>query len=130
PSGLGARDVLRLEAGMCLYGNDIDEKISPVEAKLNFAVRLDKKTDFAGRGPIQAQREQGPSRVRVGFRITDKGIPRQGQEIVLEDQRVGRVTSGTFSPTLGVSIGMGYVPPNISKVGTVFGIKIRERNVS
>src|SRR4029077_688296 len=70
------------------------------------------------------------SRVRVGFKIMDKGIPRQGQEIVLEDQRVGRVTSGTFSPTLGVSIGMGYVPPNISKVGTVFGIKIRERNVS
>ena len=130
PSGLGARDVLRLEAGMCLYGNDIDEKTSPVEAKLNFAVRLDKKSDFVGRGPIQREKEQGPARVRVGFKITGKGIPRQGQEIVLEDQSVGKVSSGTFSPTLGISIGMGYVPPSISKVGTVLAIKIRERNVS
>src|SRR6266852_438008 len=130
PVGLGARDVLRLEAGMCLYGNDMDEKTSPVEARLNFAVRLDKKSDFVGRGPIQVQKEQGPGRVRVGFKIRDKGIPRQGQEIVLEDQSIGKVTSGTFSPTLGVSVGMGYVPPNISKVGTVFDVKIRDRNVS
>ena len=130
PSGLGARDVLRLEAGMCLYGNDIDEHTSPVEARLNFAVRLDKKSDFVGREPIEVQKEQGPSRVRVGFKITGKGIPRQGQEIALEDQGVGKVSSGTFSPTLGISIGMGYVPPNISKVGTVFGVKIRERVVS
>jgi len=130
PSGLGARDVLRLEAGMCLYGNDIDEKTSPVQARLNFAVRLDKKNDFVGRGPIQREKENGPARVRAGFKITGKGIPRQGQEIVLEDQSVGKVSSGTFSPTLGISIGMGYVPPNISKAGTVFEIKIRERNVS
>lgn len=130
PSGLGARDVLRLEAGMCLYGNDIDEHTSPVEAKLNFAVRLDKKGDFVGRGPIEKQKEQGPTRVRVGFKILGKGIPRQGQEIVLEDQSVGKVTSGTFSPTLSMSIGMGYVPQNISKVGTVLGIRIRERTVS
>ncbi len=130
PSGLGARDVLRLEAGMCLYGNDIDEKTSPVQARLNFAVRLDKKNDFVGRGPIQREKESGPARVRAGFKITGKGIPRQGQEIVLEDQSVGKVSSGTFSPTLGISIGMGYVPPNISKAGTVFEIKIRERNVS
>jgi aminomethyltransferase len=130
PSGLGARDVLRLEAGMCLYGNDIDEQTSPVEARLNFAVRLDKKNDFVGRGPILKQKENGTTRVRVGFKIRDKGIPRQGQDIVLEDQKAGKVSSGTFSPTLGISIGMGYVPPNISKLGTVFGIKIRERNVS
>lgn len=130
PAGLGARDVLRLEAGMCLYGNDIDEHTSPVEAKLNFAVRLDKKGDFVGRAPIQVQKEEGPDRVRVGFKIRDKGIPRQGQEIVLDDQGVGRVSSGTFSPTLSISIGMGYVPPNISKVGTVLGVKIRDRTVS
>jgi aminomethyltransferase len=66
----------------------------------------------------------------VGFKIRDKGIPRHGQEIVLEDQSIGKVTSGTFSPTLGVSVGMGYVPPNISKGGTVFDVKIRDRNVS
>ncbi len=130
PAGLGARDVLRLEAGMCLYGNDIDDQTSPVEAKLNFAVRLDKKSDFVGRGSIQQQKEQGPSRVRAGFKITEKGIPRHGQEIVLEDQNVGKVSSGTFSPTLSISLGMGYVPPNISKAGSVFEVKIRERNVS
>ena len=130
PAGLGARDVLRLEAGMCLYGNDIDEKTSPVEAKLNFAVRLDKKSDFIGRRPMQSLKETGPSRVRVGFKISEKGIPRQGQEIVLDDQDGGKVTSGTFSPTLSIGIGMGYVPPNISKVGTAFDIKIRERKVS
>jgi len=80
PSGLGARDVLRLEAGMCLYGNDIDEKTSPVQARLNFAVRLDKKNDFVGRGPIQREKEQGPARVRAGFKITGKGIPRQARK--------------------------------------------------
>src|SRR6266699_5122025 len=79
---------------------------------------------------MQKEKEEGPARVRVGFKITGKGIPRQGQEIVLEDQGVGRGSSGTVAPTIGISIGMGYVPPNISKVGTVFGVKIRERVVS
>ena len=130
PVGLGARDVLRLEAGMCLYGNDIDENTSPVEARLNFAVRLDKKTDFVGRTSIQELKETGPSRVRVGFRIVDKGIPRQGQEIIAGDSRIGRVTSGTLSPTLGLGIGMGYASPDRSKVGQPFDINIRERRTS
>ncbi len=130
PAGLGARDVLRLEAGMCLYGNDIDEDTTPVEARLNFAVRLDKKTDFSGREHIQREKDEGPRRVRVGFKIRGRGIPRQGQEILLEDQKVGNVTSGTFSPTLGLGVGMGYVQPGLSKVGQVFNVKIRERNVS
>ncbi len=130
PAGLGARDVLRLEAGMCLYGNDIDEDTTPVEARVNFAVRLDKKTDFSGREPIRREKDEGPRRVRVGFKIRGKGIPRQGQEILLEDQKVGKVTSGTFSPTLGLGVGMGYVQPGLSKVGQVFNVKIRERNVS
>ena len=127
PVGLGARDVLRLEAGMCLYGNDIDEQTSPVEAKLNFAVRLDKKTDFIGRDAIQKLKRDGPSRVRTGFKITGKGIPRQDQEILSDDVKVGKVTSGTLSPTLGVGIGMGYVPPVISRPGQSFDIHIRER---
>ena len=129
PVGLGARDVLRLEAGMCLYGNDIDEHTSPVEARLNFAVRLDKKTDFVGRSAIQKLKQDGPSRVRAGFKITGKGIPRQEQEILSDDATVGKVTSGTLSPTLGVGIGMGYVPPNVSKSGQSFDIKIRDRRV-
>jgi aminomethyltransferase len=130
PVGLGARDVLRLEAGMCLYGNDIDEHTSPVEARLNFAVRLDKKDDFVGRSSIQQLKEQGPLRVRTGFRIVDKGIPRQGQEIVFDDVGIGKVTSGTLSPTLGIGIGMGYAPPDSSKQGQSFQVKIRDRKVA
>ena len=130
PVGLGARDVLRLEAGMCLYGNDIDEHTSPVEARLNFAVRPDKKDDFIGRASIKQLKERGPSRVRTGFQITDKGIPRQGQEIYSDADAIGRVTSGTLSPTLGVGIGMGYAPPRVSKLSQSFEIKIRDRRVS
>jgi len=129
PAGLGARDVLRLEAGMCLYGNDIDEQTSPVEARITFAVRLNKKNDFIGRESIQKLKEEGPPRVRTGFRITGKGIPRQGQEIFADDEEVGEVTSGTLSPTLGISIGMGYAQPGISKLGQSFEIKIRDRRV-
>ena len=130
PVGLGARDVLRLEAGMCLYGNDIDEHTSPVEARLNFAVRSDKKDDFIGHASVKQLKERGPSRVRTGFRITDKGIPRQGQEIYSDADAIGRVTSGTLSPTLGVGIGMGYAPPRVSKPSQSFEIKIRDRRVS
>ncbi len=130
PAGLGARDVLRLEAGMCLYGNDIDEETTPVEARLSFAVRLDKKTGFIGSDAIQREKEEGPRRVRVGFKIRSKGIPRQGQDVLLEEQKVGRVTSGTFSPTLGFGIGMGYVGPGLSKPPQLFDVKIRDRNVS
>jgi aminomethyltransferase len=129
PAGLGARDVLRLEAGMCLYGNDIDEQTSPVEARLNFAVSLDKKNAFVGRESIKQLKEHGPSKLRTGFRIVDKGIPRQGQEIALDDVGIGKVTSGTLSPTLGIGIGMGYAPRNSSKPGQSFDIKIRDRNV-
>ena len=129
PAGLGARDVLRLEAGMCLYANDIDERTTPVEARLGFAVRLDKKLGFIGRDAIQHEKDEGPRQVRVGFKIRAKGIPRHEQDILLEDQKVGRVTSGTFSPTLGLGIGMGYVGPGLSKVPQAFDVKIRDRNV-
>jgi aminomethyltransferase len=127
PVGLGARDVLRLEAGMCLYGNDIDENTSPVEARLNWVVRLD-KPDFVGKKAIQSLREKGPGRVRVGFRMKEKGIPRQGQDIVV-DNASGKVSSGTFSPTLSVGVGMGYVPPSLATVGETFSVGIRERRV-
>ncbi|HET7405040.1 MAG TPA: glycine cleavage system aminomethyltransferase GcvT [Candidatus Bathyarchaeia archaeon] len=130
PTGLGARDVLRLEAGMCLYGNDIDEQTTPVEARLNFAVRLDKRAGFVGREAISGQKEKGPSRVRTGFKIKDRGIPRQGQEIFSDTADVGKVTSGTLSPTLGFGIGMGYVPPVVSKQGQSFEVRIRDRLVS
>jgi aminomethyltransferase len=130
PVGLGARDVLRLEAGMCLYGNDIDEHTSPVEARLNFAVRMDKRMDFVGKSSIQQLKRDGPRRVRTGFRIVDRGIPRQGQEIVSNGASLGKVTSGTLSPTLGVGIGMGYTSPGSSRPGDSFEIMIRDRNVA
>ncbi|HEV2120301.1 MAG TPA: glycine cleavage system aminomethyltransferase GcvT [Candidatus Bathyarchaeia archaeon] len=127
PVGLGARDVLRLEAGMCLYGNDIDEDTSPVEAKLNWVVRLE-KPDFVGRKAIMNLKEKGPRRIRVGFRMKEKGIPRQGQDIVA-DNVDGKVSSGTFSPTLSVGIGMGYVPPSLAAIGETFSVGIRDRRV-
>lgn len=129
PAGLGSRDVLRLEAGMCLYGNDIDESTSPVEAKLGWVVALE-KPGFVGRNPILSQKQAGPSRVRVGFRTTERGIPRQGQEIRSATETVGKVTSGTFSPTLNMGIGMGYVKPAYSRVGEQLLIRIRDRDVA
>jgi len=128
PVGLGARDVLRLEAGMCLYGNDIDENTSPVEAKLNWVVRLE-KPDFVGKNAIMDLKEKGPNRVRVGFKMKERGIPRQSQDIFVDAKAVGKVSSGTFSPTLSVGVGMGYVPPSLAVVGETFSVGIRDRRV-
>jgi aminomethyltransferase len=128
PVGLGARDVLRLEAGMCLYGNDIDENTSPVEAKLNWVVRLE-KPDFVGKNAVIGLKEKGPNRVRVGFKMKEKGIPRQGQDIFAETEVVGKVSSGTFSPTLSLGIGMGYVPPSFAAIGERLSVGIRDRRV-
>jgi aminomethyltransferase len=128
PVGLGARDVLRLEAGMCLYGNDINENTSPIEAKLTWVVRLE-KPDFVGKNAIQGLKEKGPSRVRVGFKMKEKGIPRQSQDVFADVEAVGKVSSGTFSPTLSVGIGMGYVPPSLAAVGETFSVGIRDRRV-
>jgi glycine cleavage system T protein (aminomethyltransferase) len=129
PVGLGARDVLRLEAGMCLYGNDIDEETSPVEAKLNWVVRLS-KGPFIGKEAIEKLKESGPSRVRVGFKMLDKGIPRHGQEIRFTDSPAGKVTSGTLSPTLGQGVGMGFVKPSLATQGRELEIRIRDRSAA
>jgi aminomethyltransferase len=129
PVGLGARDVLRLEAGMCLYGNDIDEKTTPVEARLNFVVRLDKKEKFPGEDVIMKQRENGPPVVRIGFKMIGRGIPRHDQTFTSNGLQIGRVTSGTFSPTLNLGIGMGYVKPGLSKPGEKLEVRIRDRDV-
>jgi aminomethyltransferase len=128
PVGLGARDVLRLEAGMCLYGNDINENTSPIEAKLAWVVRLEKR-DFVGKNAIQGLKEKGPSRVRVGFKMKEKGIPRQSQDVFADVEAVGKVSSGTYSPTLSVGIGMGYVPPSLAPVGETVSVGIRDRRV-
>lgn len=128
PCGLGARDVLRLEAGMCLYGNDIDETISPYEARLGFTVKL-AKPDFIGKNALTRQKAEGTEHTRVGLRVTDHGIPRPGYEIAKDTKSIGKLTSGTFSPTLNCGIGMGYVPREHAIEGQTLGIMMRGRLV-
>ncbi len=125
PCGLGARDTLRLEAGMCLYDNDINKDTTPLEAKLTFTVRFE-KDNFIGKVALLKQKDEGLKRIRVGLRMLKRGIPRHGYEIFLDDEKIGNVTSGTFSPLLQYGIGMGYVPPEHAAIGTKVDIKIRK----
>jgi aminomethyltransferase len=125
PCGLGARDTLRLEAGMCLYGNDIDETTTPVEASLDFVVSQTKQDQYIGRTVLERQLKEGTSKKRVAFSMVSGGVPRHGFEIKLANQKVGNVTSGTFSPTAKKGIGMGYVPTQLSSNGTSLTIQIR-----
>jgi len=128
PCGLGARDSLRLEAGLWLYGNDIDEGTNPIEAGLRWTVKLKKPGYFIGRRAIQQMREEGAKRRLVGLMMEDRGIPRHGYEVLnTEEQVIGEVTSGGLSPTLGVGIAMAYVPPEYKELGTEVYIKIRSR---
>lgn len=127
PCGLGARDLLRLEAGMCLYGNDIDENTNPLEAKLGFVVKL-QKAGFVGKEAIEEVKTKGLGRARIGLKLLERGIPRAGQEIE-SDRKIGQTTSGSFSPTLNTGIAMGYVAPDYSKEGTQVTVNIRDRKV-
>lgn len=124
PCGLGARDTLRLEMGFCLYGNDIDDTTSPLEAGLGWITKL-KKGKFTGSDWITAQKEAGLNRKLVAFRLTDRRVPRHGYPLFDEnDQEIGVVTSGTQSPSLDMPIGMGYVTTDLSKPGTVIQVGI------
>lgn len=122
--GLGARDILRLEAGMCLYGNELDESTTPLEAKLEFAVKF-QKDDFVGKERLVEQKRQGVRKIRVGLRLQDRGIPRAGYDVVCGGQLLGKITSGTYSPTLRAGIAMSYLPPEFAKEGEVVQVKIR-----
>jgi aminomethyltransferase len=124
--GFGARDTLRLEAGMPLYGHDMNDSISPVEAKLKWAVDP-AKNNYPGASLIGKQLAQGSTKVLVGFEMTDRGIPRQDYSILKEGKAVGAVTSGSFSPTLKKNIGMGYVPVELSSPGTEIEIQVRDK---
>jgi aminomethyltransferase len=127
PCGLGARDTLRLEAGLCLYGNDIDESTTPLEATLGFVVKL-QKDQFIGKQVLLKQKAEGVKRKRVGIRMTDQGIPRQDFEIYSEvGEKMGQVTSGTFSPLLRFGIGMGYVETPYAQEGRTVGVRIRDK---
>jgi aminomethyltransferase len=126
PAGLGARDSLRLEMAFRLYGSDMNDETTPLEAGLGWVVKLD-KGDFAGRDALVRQKEQGLARKLVGFVLTDPGIPRHGYPVLQEERRVGEVTSGTRSPSLGMSIGLAYVPPALAAEGSTFAVEIRGR---
>ena len=122
--GLGARDTLRLEAKMALYGNDIDHSTTPLEADLGWIVKLD-KGEFMGRDVLEREQSEGPRRKLVGFEMVDRGIARHGYPIVEGGQEIGVVTSGTHSPTLKKAIGLAYLPPEKSAPGTEFAVLIR-----
>jgi aminomethyltransferase len=126
--GLGSRDSLRLEMGMALYGNDLDEGHTPLEAGLAWVTKLD-KGDFVGRDALKAQKESGVTRRLVGFRLKERGFPRPHYPVTVNGETVGEVTSGTLSPTLGEGIGMAYVPTEASKAGSEIGIVIRDRAI-
>lgn len=124
PIGLGARDTLRLEMGFCLYGNDIDDTTSPLEAGLGWITKFTK--DFTNSTNLKAQKEAGVGRKLVGFRMVDKGIPRH--DYILRDasgNEIGKVTSGTMSPMLGIGIGLGYVKTAFAPVGTEIFVDVR-----
>lgn len=128
PVGLGARDTLRLEMGFCLYGNDIDESTSPLEAGLGWVTKFTK--DFLNSDNLRSEKERGVENKLVGFEVLDRGIARHDYEIQDENgDRIGRVTSGTQSPTLSKSIGLGYVKKDFSKEGTNLFINIRNKPV-
>ncbi|MDF2629985.1 MAG: glycine cleavage system protein [Symbiobacteriaceae bacterium] len=129
PAGLGARDTLRFEAKLPLYGHEINDLVTPLEAGLGFAVKLKKGTDFIGRAALEAQKANGLEKKLVGFEMIDRGIPRQGYEIAKDGTVVGSVTTGTMSPTLGKNIGLGYVPVALSELGTEFDVIIRGKAV-
>jgi aminomethyltransferase len=126
PVGLGARDTLRLEMGYCLYGNDIDDSTSPLEAGLGWITKFTK--DFTAKGILEGQKAKGVTRKLVGFEMLEKGIPRHGYEIKdFSGALIGHVTSGTQSPSLGKAIGMGYVHSPFSSIDSSIYIKVRDK---
>jgi aminomethyltransferase len=128
PTGLGARDTLRLEMGYCLYGNDIDKTTHPLEAGLAWITKLD-KSNFNGKDIILKAKKEGLKRKLIGFTLSDRALARHGYEILHNDIVVGNVTSGTFSPSIQKGIGMGYVHIELANPGTIVSILVRGKMV-
>jgi aminomethyltransferase len=124
PAGLGARDTLRLEAGMMLYGNDMDETITPLEVVYGWVANLEK--DFAGSAALRKLKENGLTRKLVGFEMEERGIARHGYKVFNDGGEIGVVTSGTFTPTLQKAVGLAFVPISYNKPGTEIFIQIRD----
>ena len=130
PIGLGARDTLRLEMGFCLYGNDLDDTTSPIEAGLGWITKFAEGKNFINRPMLEVQKTTGVTRKLVGFEMVDRGIPRHGYELYSADgELIGHVTSGTMSPIRKIGIGMGYVKPEFSKLGTDVFVDVRGRRL-
>ncbi len=129
PSGLGARDTLRFEAGLPLYGQELSKDISPLEAGLGFVVKLKKEEDFLGKSALAAQKSDGVPRKLVGIEMIDKGIPRTGYPVYHNDEVVGEVTTGTQSPTLKKNIGFALVNQNLSELGTELEVEVRNKRL-
>jgi len=128
PVGLAARDSLRLEMGFCLYGNDIDKTTNPIEAGLGWITKFTK--DFINSENLKIEKEHGTERKLVAFELNERGIPRQGYDILnVHEKKIGEVTSGTMAPSLGIGIGMGYVPISFADVGSKILIQIRKNTV-
>jgi aminomethyltransferase len=130
PAGLGARDTLRLEAGYCLYGHELREDITPLEAGLGWTVKLNKDTDFIGRQALIDEKQDGLRRKLVGLVLRDRGVPRAGYVIMRASEPVGEVTSGTISPTLNQAVALGFVTPDLSTPGTMLEVEIRGKPVA
>ncbi len=128
PAGLGARDTLRLEAGMALYGHELNETTTPLEAGLSWVVKLE-KGHFVGRDALVAQKARGIERRLAGFEIEGRGIAREGHPVIVEGVPVGAVTSGTWSPTFQKALGLAYVPVGRSEVGTPIAIEVRGKRL-
>ncbi|MBX2863759.1 MAG: glycine cleavage system aminomethyltransferase GcvT, partial [Leptolyngbyaceae cyanobacterium MAG.088] len=129
PCGLGARDTLRLEAAMALYGQDINDETTPLEGGLSWLVHLDKVPEFIGRDVLAKQKANGVSRRLVGLQLEGRNIARHDYPIVKNEETIGIVTSGTLSPTLGYPVALAYVPVDMAKVGTVVDVQIRQKVV-
>jgi aminomethyltransferase len=129
PAGLGARDTLRLEAAYCLYGHELDEQTNPLEANLGWTVKLN-KGEFIGREALQKVKQEGPQKKLVGIEMVERGIPRGGYTIYLNEQPIGILTSGAPGPTVGKNIGMGYVKPEYATAGQPVQIDIRGKRTA
>ncbi len=129
PAGLGARDTLRLEMGMALYGNDIDDTVTPFEANLAWLVKLTAKERFVGREALVTQKMAGVPRKLVGFTLPVRNVPRHGMPVFYEGEACGSVCSGTVGPSVGLPIGTCYLPTDVAKPGTTFDVEIRGTRV-
>ncbi|MEL7038941.1 MAG: glycine cleavage system aminomethyltransferase GcvT [Cyanobacteria bacterium J06592_8] len=130
PCGLGARDTLRLEAAMALYGQDLDTTTTPLEAGLNWLIHWDSKGDFVGRTILERQKAEGVSRRLVGLEMQGRYIARHGYPVKMNGEIIGEITSGTLSPTLGKAIALAYVPKSYSRVGQSLDVEIRGKTYS